>query len=319
MSLETVAYIERHWEAVKRELDDHADLMAGFVSLGGGLSREHATGGTTSSRTGTAFAVHTLMTCDLFDAVFPSPQRSAIFDFVRTTLCAAAGPILDHGVLDPTTKPPSLNEYSVPIWLSAIFAACKHPESASLTQTVEVSTEVREAVLSLTSLMQGSGSLSRVVWGARDSSPSGYLTYWGTNALVTAGESSTLGSDIRDSIKSALTATARWAEAEMTRLIACHHAGLLLKFDVVECIATACVAAKLNRYLNPRAVDEITQLCIHSMSLVIDNYFLGGSFRLSRPVFTDKSRNTILCPTSESLVMLLGSLSAKERRALLSQ
>jgi len=63
----------------------------------------------------------------------------------------------------------------------------------------------------------------------------------------------------------------------------------------------------------------MSQLATYCVSLVFDQYFSSGSFKLSRPVFSDERQNAILCSTAEALFVVLSSLSRRERSVVFNQ
>ena len=144
-----------------------------------------------------------------------------------------------------------------------------------------------------------------------DAVPSAYLTLWSTSALL-------LGTKVRaqvlelqpefpEDINQLLEKISRWATATLERNIAGRSAKIVGHFDVIECLCAACIVATLNRRLPRKPRDGTLQLAEHAIGLLLDNYFDEGSFRISRPVFSDANHNTVLCSTAEALFYVLCS------------
>jgi len=164
-----------------------------------------------------------------------------------------------------------------------------------------------------TKVVDESGSLPRVGAAPTEKVPSAYLTYWASRTLLSAQSELLLSKSGNEKVAGALSQIARWSEHELSRLIANHHSGLLSRFDVVECISSACTVARLRLSQSPHLIDEAARLSRYGIGLVMESYFESGSFKLSRPVFSDQKHNAILCPTTEALTMILSCFSRQEK------
>lgn len=312
-----VLEIESLHDRVRRELAASKASLSQFISRERGLARTlREARADTSSRTGTSFAVYAMSEAGLLRSHLVGiwPQLNG---FMSGVLVDAIGPIPPRkGSAEAQVEQRSLNEYSVPIWLSGLIGAAQH--DAALREKASASKAVLDAVKSLT-VETSDGSLQRVGTEPGDRIPSAYLTYWAACALLRAPEVLGTGEELAAGASKALQSIARWAELELSRMIADHHASLQSRFDVVECIACACIVARLHSSQAPWLKDEARQLSVYGVSLVLDHYFSAGSFKLSRPVFADDKHNAILCPTAEVLFMILSSFSGESASRMLSR
>ncbi len=264
------------------------------------------------SRTGTAFLLFAFGESEIIPATFRLEEQSFNYtaDFITSKLILEIGGIKKDDSVDDAIQVQNaeLNEYSVPIWLCGIYSACVHNEEVK--NAVRESKQCKEALDSILTAISA-GYLQRVS-SASSSSPSAYLTFWAVCSLILARKIYVGNQSRGDEISEALNKVADWAKSEMSRLIANHHAGLVAKFDVVECIAAACMSSRLNMELKGRVNDEVRQLATYCIKLVLETYFQHGSLKLSRPVFSDLRWNTVLCPTAESMFMILSSFRSRD-------
>jgi hypothetical protein len=208
------------------------------------------------------------------------------------------------------------SSYSVPIWLSGVLSFLDHNRVDPESLLAETTTALKDSIGSITQHLTQQGSLHKVLKGIP--SASSYLTYWGVSTLLLSvrvfGRS--------PEVDLALEKVAGWAEGEITRLISCHHASISQRFDVVECLAASSIAFLLSGQPNGLAMDDMVELALHAAAVTLDSYFQDGSFRLSRPVFSRAQTDqqyTVLCPTSEVLMMLLSSMESAQRMRLIDE
>lgn len=311
--LQSVATLETQRSAVAREAKASGGLIRGFLhNASGGLERSHGEGKV--GRTATAFSVFALSHSNLLQNALTDDQLCKLKEFLLSNLAQMIEP-LPTAEVTRSQDERHINSYSVPIWLTGIFHMQSRVlgQSAAAAESVELLTPAVESIVNV--LRANDGFLPRVLRGQPAPSSSAYLTFWGVNALT---EALGLGFNPQDA-NIALLAAARWSESELARLIACHHAAIPQRFDVVECLSAASIALRLAERDTGKPNDDIVELALHAVGLALDHYFVDGSFRLSRPVFSDTEHYTVLCSTAEVLMILLGSLSPSHSERLLSK
>jgi ATPase family associated with various cellular activities (AAA) len=305
-----IRIVEDHLRRVNASLSLHKSITENFSrSSDGGLSR--SPNGANSSRTGSAFALYVLSKAGFSGKQLPG-KPGAFLSYLEALGSTHLGAITR--AQSDLSAP--LNEYSVPIWLCGVLTAHAMQRKAPSASMLHQAQTAVGSIISELSL--SGGCLRRVGAAAGEMAPSAYLTYWAACALVLAKTSFKQDGELVQKIEQAMSSAAQWAELELSRLIANHHAGILSRFDVVECISAACTVSLLREEQAPRLTDESRQLSTYGVCLVLDSYFVAGSFRLSRPVFADNRHNAILCPTSEALFMVLSSFTQREKIAIFS-
>lgn len=145
-------------------------------------------------------------------------------------------------------------------------------------------------------ITENDGFVARI--GSRDKPiPSTYLTFWAA-AVLHEWKKSKVGTSDAD-VEKALNLVAAWSEQELTRTIACHHAGLISRFDVIDMIYSGLTALLLN---DSRDTLDVMR---HALHLLFTLYFKDGCFNPSSPVISDRENQSVLCPTAEALALVL--------------
>jgi hypothetical protein len=316
-TIQKIAKLEAQRDAVSARLSGSARILTHFATAGsGGLKRSPAS--TRAATAGSAFAMFALSQGSN-DRVFVDKAIMApLANFLRSDVGDMVGPISAPDVteLDPASA--KRNSYYVPIWLTGILSGLTDLDEAQERADWPAYDNVKQGIASVAEHFIEQGFLKRVMQGKRDGGPSAYLTYWGVKALIAAQAIRSVDQELKVRAQLAVVdSVLRWTDTEVARQISYHHAGLLQRFDVAECITAACTVLSIINEYPEKHSDDLVETSLHALSLALDHYFQNGSFRLSRPVFADRNQYTVLCSTAELLMILLSSVSSFNRLRLL--
>lgn len=312
--LEAVSALEALRSEAQRELLASVTQMSAFQDQSSGGIKRSLGSQKGASRTATAFSVFALVRSGLLGKAFGTDKLELLKKYVFETLYSKIKPL---NADEPSAEADRMhvNGYSIPIWLTGTLSLARYSQDIE-DQPIMSLDGLKPALDSIAqTIVRHGGYIPKVLSEQLDPIPSAYLTLWGTFALREAGA---LGLEIDDS-QTALEKASQWSEGEIARLVACHHAAIPQRFDVVECLSAVSITLLHAKSRQLRTTDDAVELALHATTVALDSYFQEGSLRLSRPIFADNKHNTVLCSTSEALMLLLSSMGSELRDRLFTR
>ena len=248
----------------------------------------------------TAFCLYYLVGAYLV----PPHAENTPFDMLGAEEISAAVNTLGKAILDRHSKDrnegesrvtatgPLPNQYNSAIEVAGYLRAARMSEVEVSSDVLDVCTMIVEFLLKFVN--DHGGYIPRIP--SKDGVPSPYFTFWASAVF-----DEWMANDLavrRSAVEDALVQTVMWAERELASGIACHHADLASKFDIIEVAYSILTTVQFQR------TPERQQLAKHGLSILFENYFRDGCFAPSAPVLADQHNYSLQVPTAEVLALL---------------